>query len=116
MTDTDEVLSAFLDDEPFDAQALARALSDSSGRAMLIDMIALRHIVQATDTVPVARTRSSSSSFIQMAAAAAAVLLALMGGYVVGERRATASLVEPPAATRVVQSSTNWQEIGGGVR
>jgi len=116
MTDTREVLSAFLDDEPFDAQALARALSDPSGRALLIDMIALRHIVQATDTVPAARMRAPSRSFIRLAAAAVALLVALMGGYVVGGRRATASLSEPPAATRVVQSSTSWQAIGGGVR
>src|SRR5262245_3378428 len=116
MTDTRDVLSAFLDAEPFDAQALASTLSDPSGRALLIDMIALRHIVQATDTVPVARTRASSRSFMRWAAAAAALLVALMGGYVVGGRRATASLSEPPAATRVVQSSTSWQAIGGGVR
>jgi hypothetical protein len=116
MSDTHEVISAFLDDEPFDAQALVSALSDPAGRVVLIDMVALRHLVQTNDIIPPDRGRASSWSFIRLAAAAAAVLVALMGGYFVGERRATASLLEPPAATRIVQSSTNWQEIGGGVR
>ena len=46
MSDTHAVISAFLDDEPFDPVALADALSDPAGRALLIDLLALRHIVQ----------------------------------------------------------------------
>ena len=46
MTDRREVVSAFLDDEPFDAGELARALADTDGRALLLDLVALRSLVQ----------------------------------------------------------------------
>jgi hypothetical protein len=115
MNDTHEVISAFLDDEPFDAHELASALSDPDGRAFLIDSVALRHVVQIDDVMPVRHDRPFRSS-LRLAAAAAAVVVALMGGYLVGTRRATASLTEAPAPTRVVQSPTGWQEISGGVR
>ena len=52
MNDTHEVISAFLDDEPFDAGGLATALSDPAGRAVLIDLVALRHVVQPDALVP----------------------------------------------------------------
>jgi hypothetical protein len=115
MSDTHEVISAFLDDEPFDAQALASALSDPAGRAMLIDLVALRHIVQTNDVEPIRSGRPRLSA-LRAVAAAAAVVVALMGGYLVGARRATASLTEAPTPTRVVQSATGWQDISGGAR
>ena len=40
-----EVISAFLDNEPFDPQALAAALADPDGREWLLDLVALRAIV-----------------------------------------------------------------------
>ena len=46
MDDTRDVISAFLDDEPFDSNKLTEALSDPAGRTLLIDLIALRHLVQ----------------------------------------------------------------------
>jgi hypothetical protein len=49
MNETHEVISAFLDDEPFDASRLVEALSDPAGRDLLIDLIALRHLVEADD-------------------------------------------------------------------
>ena len=55
MSSTHEVISAFLDDEPFDPQELSDALSDPAGRALLIDLIALRRIVQPTDAAPAIR-------------------------------------------------------------
>ena len=45
MSDTHAVISAFLDDEAFEPVALAEALSDPAGRALLIDLLALRRIV-----------------------------------------------------------------------
>jgi hypothetical protein len=101
----DEVISMFLDNEPFDPHDLANALSDPAGRALLIDLIELRRIVQPNDAVPVmsavvpARRRGW-----RVAAAAAALVVAITGGYLVGERRAPAASVEAPPPTRVVQA------------
>ncbi len=38
MSDSHEVISAFLDDEAFDANALAHALSEPAGRELLLDL------------------------------------------------------------------------------
>jgi hypothetical protein len=118
MTNTHEVISAFLDDEPFNPRELADALSEPSGRALLIDMVALRHIVQPDDAIPAglpaSRTRRSP---LRGFMAAAAVFVALVGGYFVGERRAAPAVAEAPAPTRVVQPATTWQEAPSrGVR
>ena len=50
MSSSYEVISVFLDDEPFDSDELVRALSDPAGRAFLIDLVALRGIVQPAET------------------------------------------------------------------
>lgn len=109
MNDTHTVISAFLDDEPFDAGELGAALSDPEGRALLIDLVALRHIVQPDDGVAAARPGRSAWRPL---AAAAAVLVALAGGYFIGERRAGATS-DPPAPSRVVQADA-WQALPGG--
>ena len=49
MPDSHDVISAFLDDEPFDAAELAAALADRAGRTLLIDLIALRHLAERYD-------------------------------------------------------------------
>ena len=108
MTDKHEVVSAFLDGEAFDPAALAQALADAEGRALLIDLIALQHLVAATpEAMPIARQRRGGR-FLMLAAAAAIVLASLVG-YSVGERRATRSIDAPPTPTRVVQTTTGWQ-------
>ena len=43
---THEVLTAFLDNEPFDPAELARALADPGGRELLLDLVALRTLVR----------------------------------------------------------------------
>jgi hypothetical protein len=43
---THEVVSAFLDNEPFDPADLARALADPAGRQLLLDLVALRALVR----------------------------------------------------------------------
>ncbi len=113
MTDTHAVISAFLDDDPFDAAELAAALSDPEGRALLIDLVALRHIVQPDE--PVAAAAGALRSRWRPLLATAAMLVALAGGYVIGDRRSPAQSSEPPAPTRVVQE-TVWQTLpaGGG--
>ena len=44
--DTHEVISAFLDDEPFDPVDLAAAVADPGGRQLLLDLVALRALVR----------------------------------------------------------------------
>jgi hypothetical protein len=104
MNSNHEVISAFLDDEPFDPEALAEALSDPAGRALLIDSIVLRRMVQPIDAVPAIRKPAAPRSVWRTAAAAAALLLALGGGYLVGERRAPTSSSEAPPPTRIVHA------------
>ena len=114
MDDRHTVISAFLDDEPFDAAELGAALSDPDGRALLIDLVALRHIAQPDDMIGAARTGTARAVWRPLLATAA-MLVALAGGYVIGERRSVADMSEPPAPTRVVQAN-EWQSVqpGGG--
>jgi hypothetical protein len=112
MNDTYEVISAFLDDEPFDSNQLAEALSEPDGRDLLIDLIALRHLAQTDDKElhrlsHQKRWRSSLRAMV----AAAAVLVALVGGYLAGERRSESGLPGAPTATRVVDAPPAWQEL-----
>jgi hypothetical protein len=112
MDETQEVISAFLDDEPFDAQELAQALSEPGGRELLIDLVALRHLALADDrSVPAAPPRRP---VLPALVAAAAVLVALIGGYVAGERSSRVETLDPPAATRVVEAPDRWQVITPG--
>ena len=105
MTSTHDVISDFLDDRPFDPEALAEALDDPRGRALLIDLIVLRRIVQPADAVPAASTVPSARSRPwRVVAAAAALFLALTGGYLAGGRRAETTSIEAPAPTRVVEA------------
>jgi hypothetical protein len=109
-----EVISAFLDEEPFEPQALAEALADPAGRELLIDFILLRHVAQSDESnrvvTPTSAPRSKRGPYL---VAAAAVVVALLGGYQLGQRQPTDDSPQPPAATRVVQSEPVWQELGG---
>jgi hypothetical protein len=113
MNNTHEVISAFLDDEPFDSSELGEALSDPAGRALLLDLVALRHIVQPEDGIATARPERRSAW--RPLLAAAAMLVALAGGYFMGERRNAVTTSDPPAASRVVQADA-WQPLPGGGR
>ncbi len=123
-----DVISAFIDDEPFEPRALADALADPEGRAMLLDLIALRALVQPVTDAGVmplvaastgSRLRPSSTGWL---AIAAALLLAIGAGYAAGHRThadstsASTVAVErdvPPAPTRTI--ALDWhQETNGG--
>jgi hypothetical protein len=114
MNDRSTVISAFLDDEPFDAGELAAALSDPDGQTLLIDLVALRHIAQPDDMISVTEPRARPSIWRPLLAAAA-ILVALAGGYFIGERRSAPDASGPPAATRVVQAN-DWQPLPAGGR
>jgi hypothetical protein len=114
MSDTHDVISAFLDDEPFDAQTLAQVLAEPAARELLIDLVALRHLVQPGGNDLSAFDRKSARSRLHALAAVAAVFVALASGYFIGERRTTSASSEVPAATRVVEAPPAWQEIPAG--
>lgn len=105
MTSTHDVISDFLDDRPFDPEELATALDDPRGRALLIDLIVLRRIVQPSDAVPAVSTMQSPRSRPwRVVAAAAALFLALSGGYLAGGRRVETTSVAAPPPTRIVEA------------
>jgi hypothetical protein len=105
VTSTHDVISDFLDDRPFDPEELAEALDDPRGRALLIDLIVLRRIVQPAAAVPTVGTvQSPRPRPWRVVAAAAALVLALTGGYLAGGRRAETARLEAPAPTRVVEA------------
>jgi hypothetical protein len=114
MNTNHEVISAFLDDEPFEPQALTEALADPAGRELLIDIVLLRHLAQAEEPLnavtSVPAPRSNRALYL---VAAAASLVALLGGYQLGQRHGTTDLTRPPSATRVVQSEPVWQQLDG---
>lgn len=105
MRGTYEVLSAFLDDEPFATEELTNALSDPTGRALLIDLLQLRRIVQPSESLPAmaAETVRRRSAW-RVVATAAALFVALAGGYVIGEQQSSRAAVEAPQPTRVVNA------------
>ena len=115
MNTNHEVISAFLDDEPFEPQALTEALADPAGRELLIDFILVRHVAESEESASVVKpTPGPGSKRPVYLVAAAAVLVALLGGYQLGQRQLPDDSPPPPAATRVVQSAPVWQEVGGG--
>lgn len=113
MNTHDEVISAFLDDEPFEPQALADALAEPGGRELLIDFVLLRYVAESEESANVVAPgpahRPKRPIYL---VAAAAVMVALLGGYQLGQRRSTDDALRAPAATRVVQSEKAWQEVG----
>jgi len=113
-----EVLSAFLDGEPFDRGELAGALEDPEGRRLLFDLLALREIVQPEESIPHLPIPKVPIRFaVRAVFAAAVVTLALTGGYAIGVKRSSASEVQAPAPTRIVEGTTTIAEpVEGGMR
>jgi hypothetical protein len=111
-----EVISAFLDDEPFDAAELAAALADPGGRSLLVDLIALRGIVQVNaETTPAARMTQKPGTWRRLAAVVA-LPVALAAGYGIGwmsGTRADSTDERAPAPTRVI-TDLDWQVSNGG--
>ena len=110
-----EVISAFIDNEPFDPRALSEALSDPAGREFLIDMLTLRKLNHADERRAQTAIPARSHRGVRFALAAAAIAVSVLGGYAVGERAAIAR-TEPPAPTVLIKSTAPWQDVapGGG--
>jgi hypothetical protein len=109
MKDTQDAISAFLDDERFDGQELADALSTPEGRDLLIDLVALRHLTASEGKEFATSAASGSRRWLPRLVAAAALLLALLGGYIIGDRRRAMTTPDAPSATRVVEVQATWQ-------
>lgn len=109
MSDRHQVISAFIDDEPFDPHELATALADPSGRTLLIDLVALRHIVQPAEQTPAGGSTRKVGTRVRVLSVAAALCLALGGGYFIGRGQTDPPTSEAPAPTRVVQGPSEWQ-------
>jgi len=107
------VLSALIDRDTVDPDALARVLEDADARVLLVDFVRLRQAVNedAIDEPLVAtlRERHSSSEpwrpmrVLRPLAAALLVGVAGLGGMWLGERR---EQERPPTSTRVVSYTT----------
>ena len=111
-----EVISAFLDDEPFAADELTNALSTPEGRRFLIDTIALRGMARSTDDVFVATP--AKTRVARRLALVAAAILAAVASFQLGQRQALNAPLRAPEPTRVISGGPAWQDDSsrGGVR
>ena len=112
-----EVISAFLDDDPYDLADLAAALNEPGGRALLIDLLALRRMVQPADTIPVtSAVHLAARRPLRPVLAAAALVVALVGGYAMGASQAATVDTAAPPPTRIVQVTSTGQGLPSEVR
>jgi len=129
-----EALAAWVDGEPVARTDVALALETREDRDYVLDLMALRRMVDATTPALAAKvTPRPAQPWARFAAAAAAVVLCAAGGFAAG-RLATPMQVAPPgvpdatvtpisspaavtapAPTRVIRldEGTSWRENGG---
>ena len=111
MTDPREVLSALIDGEPVDADAVAQLLDVPANRALLVEFIRLRRSVQEDEeTAPAWRAdnivhlEAARGSRRRAPVRAAAALVLLSAGALAGTWAHDLFTRErPPEPTRVVQ-------------
>jgi hypothetical protein len=120
---TQEVISAFLDNEPFDANELAHALAEPGGRELLLDLMALRAVVQedsaAGATPVVIRTAARQRRRWAAVGFAAATLLFGVGSILAvkalrpGTSSPSAEADVPPRPDRVVtfEPGLEWHDV-----
>jgi hypothetical protein len=115
-----DVISAFLDNEPFDGPELSSALATAEGRELLLDLIAMRSLVSPPDAIAGAPATVKRPTRWFLASAAAAVVT-LVAGYQMGRVSqshlpasgpgATAAVVAPePTAVIQFEPGVNWTE------
>ena len=118
-----EVISAFLDNEPFDANALGHVLSEPGGRELFLDLIALRAVVQEETPVAVPAVDAHSLArqrrlWVAAGFAAATLLFGISGAVAMKTLRpapAPAALEAdvPPHPDRVVtfEPGVEWHDV-----
>lgn len=103
------VVSAFLDNEPVDPDALGAALDDPEGRAALVDFVRLRQGLGAgTDPLPASlatlrRRPVARIAALRWSAAAALLVLVFLAGWLAPRpwTREALSAAAPPEPARV---------------
>lgn len=130
MDDHFEALAAWVDGEPVARTDVALALETREGRDYVLDLMALRHMVDVTTpTLAENVTPRQKRRWPTLAASAAAVVLCAAGGFAAGRLVTPAQMASPqaiapvvtpasmsaPAPTRVIQleEDTSWRESGG---
>ena len=111
MSNTHDVISAFLDDERFNPDELAAALSEPEGRDLLLDLVALRHVVQPESRAAITPKQGPVRLWLRPTVAAAALVVAVVGGYLMGQSANSEASSQAPNATRVVEVAGAWQEV-----
>ena len=141
MTDHQDVIAAFVDNEPVGAEDLAAALKADEGRAYLIDLLVLRGLVgdARPSVAPGLQPRGvgvHGATGLQSRGlwltAAALLVAAMTGGFFAGRQTlvggdvfpSPAPIVTPagsaaspaPAPTHVIrmEKGANWNERSGG--
>ena len=128
MTDRLDLIAAFADGEPVPATELGAALAHEDARAYLIDVLALRSLVDGRPQVPAVNVAAPARSRVRWFTAAAALVVAgIAGGYSAGRHTVTPvdvarpGAVAPapagaPAPTHVfrMENGVNWNERTGG--
>ena len=127
-----EALAAWMDGEPVARTEVALALETREGRDYVLDLMALRRMVDVTTPALSAKTAPRQGRRWPALAAAAAVVLCAAGGFAAGRLMSPAQVVsDTPAAigaanstpapitapipTRVIrlEEDTSWRESGG---
>lgn len=107
--DTHDVISAFLDNEPFDAAELARALADPQGRELLLDLVAVRTLVRDESVAAPARIAAaplSRPAWIAVGFLAASVLFGAGAAWLLPPLLRQPSADAPPRPDHVVTFET----------
>jgi hypothetical protein len=129
-----EALAAWVDGEPVARTDVAIALETREGRDYVLDLMALRRMVDATTPALAAKvTPRAARPWPRLAAAAAAIVLCAAGGFAAGRLATPIQIASPdgpdamasplstpasitaPAPTRVIRlgEGTSWRENGG---
>ena len=129
MTDRLDVIAAFADGESVSAAELSAALAHEDARTYLVDVLALRSLLDGRPQLPVVSVVPSKRSRVRWFTAAAALVVAgVAGGYSAGRHAVTPAvdagrpgIVAPapsgaPAPTHVfrMENGVNWNERTGG--
>ena len=129
-----DALAAWVDGEPVARTDVALALETPEGRDYVLDLMALRHMVDVTTPTLLPKAAPHQRRRWPALAAAAAVVLCAAGGFAAGRLVAPVQLATPnvpgatvvpvvtpisitaPAPTRVIRlkEDTSWRESGGG--
>jgi hypothetical protein len=106
--DTHDVVSAFLDDEPFEPADLARALADPHGRQLLLDLVALRTLVREEPiaATPRAAATVSRPTWIAVGFLAASVMFGAGAAWLLPPLLRQQRADVPPTPDRVVTFDT----------